>query len=164
MLLFARSIDTNRDCSRIVFDSWLQFKFVDTPAAQVLLFQAVELREALNSCLEQKLEGGSYRSDKLAGKLIEFMQTELMSNFKSLMKADQKCLYTGPLNAELELPDTIRIRFERTMRYDDVKGGIALTDVRIQLRALNFVNPCVPEPELCARSCMGSQKFSILPN
>lgn len=130
MLLFARAIDTNCDCSRIVFDSWLQFKFADSPAAQMLLFQAVELREALNLCLEQKLEGGSYRSDKLAAKLVEFMRTELMCNLKSLMKADQKRLYTGPLKAELELPDSIRIRFERTLRYDDVKGGIALTDVK----------------------------------
>ena len=44
LLLFSPSIDTDNTFSRLVCDSWIELKFVDSSAAQSLLLRACQLR------------------------------------------------------------------------------------------------------------------------
>ena len=55
LLLFAKSIDTNNNFSRIVFDSWIEARFPKPLDALKILYQATKLRALLQKFLTAKL-------------------------------------------------------------------------------------------------------------
>lgn len=110
LLLFSQSIDTNGDFTRLVCDSWLELRFVDTAAAQSLLLKACQLRYRWNDLLMvrldpnrplkekdiQKLEQKMKRMQReLHYDLIAFTQTQILYTIKRLLAADLKVIYQG---------------------------------------------------------------------
>ena len=55
LLLFAKSIDTNNNFSRIVFDSWIEARFPKPLEALKTLYQATKIRSMWQKFLTSKL-------------------------------------------------------------------------------------------------------------
>lgn len=56
LLLYAKSLDTNRDCTRILCDSWLEIKFLDPELAQKLLSAVLYLRSSIDKLFKIRLD------------------------------------------------------------------------------------------------------------
>ena len=55
LLLFAKSIDTNNNFSRIIFDSWIEARFPKPLEALKTLYQATKIRSMWQKFLTAKL-------------------------------------------------------------------------------------------------------------
>lgn len=69
LLLLARSLDTNADCTRIVADSWLELQVPNAEAAVRMLGIALRLRASWDKVLDRCLQ-------RLAGQAGEEEETE----------------------------------------------------------------------------------------
>lgn len=128
-LMCCRSIDTNRDCSKIVCDGWIEFVTQNSAMAQMLLFEAVSLRQTLSECLQRKLDGDSYHSESLGEKILKYLQLEMVYTMKRLLIADQNALYVGNGSRQrILLPDAIEKKFKKTVTDNEEKGGVNLTE------------------------------------
>lgn len=111
-LLFAQSIDTNADCSRIVCDGWLEMTFENAEDGESILSAAVRLRAAWQQLLLLKLqssgrrrgveEGASRRQFRirhlqnvLYTKLAEFLHSSIYYHIRRIHAAEQSHLYVG---------------------------------------------------------------------
>jgi hypothetical protein len=56
LLLYAKSLDTNSDCTRILCDNWLEIKFLDTETAQKLISAILNLRSSIDKLFKIRLE------------------------------------------------------------------------------------------------------------
>ena len=109
LLLFSQSVETNSNFSRMVCDGWLELQFVDSAAAQSLLYRACQLRFRWNELLMMRIDKGvksSKEAQKLEDKatrlqkdlhydLISFTQSQILYTIKRLLAADLKNLYVG---------------------------------------------------------------------
>lgn len=136
LLLLARSLDTNADCTRIVADSWLELQ---VPAAALqLLSTALRLRASWEEVLGQQLacrrrslgsqaEGAAERGPssrqvgQLTRELLAFLQTEVQYGLRRLTPLEQQHLYVGPTVAAAVGPPSLFQGME--MVPDEVKGG-----------------------------------------
>ncbi|XP_015262611.1 PREDICTED: probable ATP-dependent RNA helicase DHX34 [Gekko japonicus] len=136
LLLLARSLDTNADCTRIVADSWLELQ---VPAAALqLLSTALRLRASWEEVLGQQLacrrrglgsqaEGAAERGPssrqvgQLTRELLTFLQTEVQYGLRRLTPLEQQHLYVGPTVATAVGPPSLFQGME--MVPDEVKGG-----------------------------------------
>jgi len=111
-LLFAQSIDTNSDCSRIVCDEWLEMTFENAEDGEAILSAAVRLRAAWQQLLHLKLkssgqrkgieEGASKRRFRiehlqsvLYTKLAEFLHSSVYYYIRRIHAAEHSHLYIG---------------------------------------------------------------------
>ncbi|XP_063238775.1 probable ATP-dependent RNA helicase DHX34 [Bacillus rossius redtenbacheri] len=109
LLLFAQSIDTNVDFSRLVCDSWLQLEFPVPEAAMTLLLKAARLRNKWEQLLKLRLQDSvpsvenkatsaiatARLERELSEDLPRFMHTEVVYTLKRLLPADLKGLHAG---------------------------------------------------------------------
>jgi ATP-dependent RNA helicase DHX34 len=56
LLLYARSLDTNNDCTRIIFDNWLEICLIDPHLAQKLVSATIYLRSSIEKLFEIRLQ------------------------------------------------------------------------------------------------------------
>lgn len=100
LMLFAKTIATNRTLTRFVFDD---FVLIDAPfynQGKKLLIKAVQYRKMWKYRLEQRLNG-KFASDNDESRdifyfiedLVNFMTTEVCYNIKRLLPADIKLIY-----------------------------------------------------------------------
>ncbi|KAJ7303869.1 hypothetical protein JRQ81_011377 [Phrynocephalus forsythii] len=153
LLLLARSLDTNADCTRIVADSWLELR---VPAGEVALRQlmaALRLRASWEKMLDRQLERRAGRRRKkeeeeeeeeeederrpsarevgrLSQELLAFLKKEVQYSLRRLTPLEQQNLYVGPQTVASapggeELP---RFFQGGEMRPDEIKGGYRLGD------------------------------------
>jgi hypothetical protein len=55
LLLFAHTVDTDANFSRIIFDTWLEVEFVDPSVARLMIITASELRDSWSQLITQRL-------------------------------------------------------------------------------------------------------------
>ncbi|KAJ6663570.1 hypothetical protein lerEdw1_009649 [Lerista edwardsae] len=67
LLLLARSLDTNADCTRLVADSWLELRLPKAEAALRLLATALRLRSAWKKVLDWQLGGRAGQEQEEGG-------------------------------------------------------------------------------------------------
>ncbi|CAB3383855.1 Hypothetical predicted protein [Cloeon dipterum] len=148
LLLFANSIDTNFDFTRVVCDSWLQIRFATPETAQVLVSRVAKLRAKWERLVMLKLEdtkmdeneGMKIERDKPSSSSVEtqqleaeigndltsFMMTEVFYAIQRLLAADIKVLYVGEGINECSVnPNPLQEDF--TPVPDKKKGGTRLT-------------------------------------
>lgn len=115
LLLFANSIDTNENFSRLVFDSWLEVQFPCPDDSQDLILQVLNLRDQWMKLVEEKLTGLTNGSSEkltegftLAKQLISFFHTDVYYSIKRLLTTDVQELYIGYKKSEaLEISKVI---------------------------------------------------------
>lgn len=56
LLLYARSLDTNAECTRILCDSWLEIRFLDVHIAQKIISAVLSLRTSIDKLFKIRLE------------------------------------------------------------------------------------------------------------
>jgi ATP-dependent RNA helicase DHX34 len=56
LLLYARSLDTNAECTRILCDSWLEIRFLDVIIAQKIISAIISLRTSIDKLFKIRLE------------------------------------------------------------------------------------------------------------
>ncbi|XP_034294296.1 probable ATP-dependent RNA helicase DHX34 isoform X3 [Pantherophis guttatus] len=111
LLLLARSLDTNADCTRIVADSWLELQVPMAEVAMRMLGIAVRLRaswdKVLDRCL-QRLAGQAGEEEEteaptsglevcqLTHELLSFLKMEVQYSFRRMTLLEQQHLYGGP--------------------------------------------------------------------
>jgi len=112
LLLFAQSVDTNADSSRLVCDGWLEVTFESADDAQSVLSAAVKLRTAWQRLLNDKLEFSGRRRGVTEGdrdrrhratsiqstlrtKLAEFLHSSVYYYVRRIHTAEQSHLYRG---------------------------------------------------------------------
>ncbi|XP_058051146.1 probable ATP-dependent RNA helicase DHX34 isoform X2 [Ahaetulla prasina] len=111
LLLLARSLDTNADCTRIVADSWLELQIPVAEMAVRMLGIALRLRaswdKVLDRCL-QRLTGQAGEEEEteaaprtpevcqLTHELLSFLKTEVQYTFRRMTPLEQQHLYGGP--------------------------------------------------------------------
>nr|XP_056701723.1 probable ATP-dependent RNA helicase DHX34 [Euleptes europaea] len=136
LLLLARSLDTNADCTRVVADSWLELQVPVAEAALQLLSAALRLRASWEKVLEQQLacrrtprgqEEGAEESRPssrqvglLTRELLAFLQTEVQYSLRRLTPLEQQHLYVGPQGVAAGPPSLFQ---GMEMVPDEVKGG-----------------------------------------
>ncbi|OWF54057.1 probable ATP-dependent RNA helicase DHX34 isoform X1 [Mizuhopecten yessoensis] len=108
--LFSNFIDTNSDCTRLVCDGWLEIRFPDEESAQHIMSSVIQLRATWQNLLTLRLQDTfkSLDSEKrinprarkleklLAGKLAEYLASEVPYAVRRIMSAELKNLYKGP--------------------------------------------------------------------
>lgn len=116
-LLFAQSIDTNADCSRIVCDEWLEITFESPEDGESIISAAVRLRAAWQQLLQLKLqnsgrrkglqEGASKRKFRIEHlqsvlyvKLAEFLHSNVFYYIRRIHAAEHSHLYVGCLDVD----------------------------------------------------------------
>lgn len=146
LLLFAQSIDTNADCSRLVCDGWLEVTFESAEDAQSILSAAVKLRTAWQRLLNDKLEVSGRRrgitegdrdrrhraasiQSTLRAKLAEFLHTNVYYWIRRIHAAEQSHLYRGCVDVSVDSDDQTTSRLMGLItggagsRQHPVKGG-----------------------------------------
>ena len=119
LLLFAQSVDTNADCSRLVCDGWLEVIFESAEDAQSILSAAVKLRTAWQQLLNDKLEFSGRRRGVTEGdrdrrhratsiqsalrtKLAEFLHSSVYYYVRRIHTAEQSHLYRGSIDVSAD--------------------------------------------------------------
>ncbi|CAD5124250.1 DgyrCDS12547 [Dimorphilus gyrociliatus] len=135
LLLFASSIDTNSNCSRILCDGWMELKIEDVSAAQKLVTNVVALRNTWLKLIQMKLDDAwnkteqdtiVYRKMKklqeiLTEKLGDFLSCDISYCIRRVFVAELKISYRGP---EEDFSD---INTENKPIHP-LKGGIRVND------------------------------------
>lgn len=57
LLLYARSLDTNAECTRIICDEWLEIRFLNIEIAQKIISAIISLRTSIEKLFKIRLEG-----------------------------------------------------------------------------------------------------------
>uniref|UniRef100_A0A8D0GZI9 DExH-box helicase 34 n=1 Tax=Sphenodon punctatus TaxID=8508 RepID=A0A8D0GZI9_SPHPU len=143
LLLLARSLDTNADCSRIVADSWLEVQVAEAAPALRLLTTALRLRAAWERILDQQLasracwgqeeergrgRAGAREVGALTQGLLEFMEPKVLYRLRRLAPLEQQNLYVGPQTVAAGAPGLRGLFQGVEMVPDEVKGGYRLSD------------------------------------
>ena len=144
LLLFAQSIDTNADCSRLVCDGWLEVTFESADDAQSILSAAVKLRTAWQRLLNDKLQFSGHRRGVTEGdrdqrhravniqsvlrtKLAEFLHSNVYYYIRRIHTAEQSHLYRGCVDLSADdLPTNNLLSFVTggtENQQHPVKGG-----------------------------------------
>lgn len=140
--LFARSLDTNADCRRILVDGWLEVVFPDSDLAQKVLSAVQQLRstwchllelrlkrvehsKASNSVVSQSfMDRLSEHEVTLGRKLCEFLDSRIMYSFRRLPASELERIYVGPKDEESSSSDVVSANCPQ----HPTKGGQRATD------------------------------------
>uniref|UniRef100_A0A2C9JVF9 RNA helicase n=1 Tax=Biomphalaria glabrata TaxID=6526 RepID=A0A2C9JVF9_BIOGL len=143
--LFSNSIDTNADCTRLIFDSWLEFKFKDALTAEKVISSVIQLRSTWHSLLLVRLKDTfegleedrriSTRARQLerilASKLTEFLNADFLYSIRRVLAAEMHRAYVGP--GKVTDQGTAAM-FDKILKVNSmgkehpIKGGIQVTD------------------------------------
>ncbi|XP_053124403.1 probable ATP-dependent RNA helicase DHX34 isoform X3 [Hemicordylus capensis] len=122
LLLLARSLDTNADCTRIVADSWLELQIPGAETALRLLSTALRLRTTWENVLDRQLGSRASRGraeeeeeeeeeaaaaegkkrpsarevGRLTQELLTFLEAEVQYSLRQMTPLEQQHLYVGP--------------------------------------------------------------------
>ncbi len=135
LLLFAKTIETNVDFSRLVFDAWLELNCPRLEQAQNAILTASKLRSMWQDLLRMKLLDEDDDEDKqlkleakLSAGLMNFIHTEVVFSVKRLLPGDLKVMYYG-LDRGLDVEvDENPFGDQEEVRPNETKGGLMLND------------------------------------
>lgn len=99
LLLYARSLDTNADCTRVLCDNWLEIRFLDAESAQKILSSILYLRSSIDKLFKIRLEDRLSVFDKEvdeSGGIVELVERDkkepVLTNFKERARKLEKLL------------------------------------------------------------------------
>lgn len=144
LLLFSNTVDTNRNCSRMVCDAWLELTFAHADEGEQVLISAIHLRSLWQNLITSRLQEKSHQCRQNSGmpdqsnsklehdlteKLAEFINSKIVYSIRRIMTAELKHLYVGQLSE----PNT---QFQRMIKSNQInqhpiKGGIIVNDFLI---------------------------------
>ncbi|XP_070620414.1 probable ATP-dependent RNA helicase DHX34 isoform X2 [Erythrolamprus reginae] len=138
LLLLARSLDTNVDCTRIVADSWLELQVHVAETAVRMLSTALRLRASWDQVLDRCLRRLAHQAGEeeeaepppsapelcqLTHELLSFLKTEVQYSLRRMTPLERQHLYRAPRTAREEavgLPGSFQ--GERLVPHE-LKGG-----------------------------------------
>ncbi|XP_071481519.1 probable ATP-dependent RNA helicase DHX34, partial [Diadema antillarum] len=139
VLLYARSLDTNQACTRLVVDEWLEFCFTDSEVAEEILPAVLSLRAAWIRILEMRLKESKMGGDRagpnlktihqerlLAKKLAEYLSSHVEYTVRRLGATDLQHLYVGPSAGKSD--EEFFGSFSKDSEPHPTKGGWKVTD------------------------------------
>lgn len=140
LLLYARSVDTNMDCTRIVADDWLEFTFPNSEDAQLLVSAVLQLRSVWARLLEMKLKETEHKGPVdgpnlqikhqerlLASKLAEFLDSDIKYTMKKTSQTELQTMYMGPSHVT-ENEDSYFTSQSKNATPHPIKGGYQIKD------------------------------------
>ena len=147
LFLFAASLDTNADCTRIICDSWIELRLDDADIARKTLLTAVKLRSDWQELLELKLRVLASRdrddadddseddakrkahrmSRRLSAKLLDFLHCNVTYSIRRILSAEQQHLYVGVASSSADERSADAAAAEKDESHD-VKGGSKVND------------------------------------
>lgn len=65
VLLYARAIDTNSDCTRLICDEWLELRFLEAETAQKILSNVLTLRTSFEKLFRLRLQNRLRKYNRL---------------------------------------------------------------------------------------------------
>ncbi|XP_063963631.1 probable ATP-dependent RNA helicase DHX34 isoform X2 [Lytechinus pictus] len=142
MLLYARSLDTNQHCTRLIVDEWLEFCFADSQAAEDILPVVLHLRATWMKVLEMRLKESQFTNNfgatnlkvihlerLLARKLAEYLSSHVEYTMRKLSGTDLQHLYIGPSGGVINSSDDeFFSTFSKDSEPHPTKGGWKVTD------------------------------------
>ncbi|XP_041476446.1 probable ATP-dependent RNA helicase DHX34 isoform X3 [Lytechinus variegatus] len=142
MLLYARSLDTNQHCTRLIVDEWLEFCFADSQAAEDILPVVLHLRATWMKVLEMRLKESQLTNNfgatnlkvihlerLLARKLAEYLSSHVEYTMRKLSGTDFQHLYIGPSGDVIKSSDDeFFSTFSKDSEPHPTKGGWKVTD------------------------------------
>ncbi|XP_047128394.1 probable ATP-dependent RNA helicase DHX34 isoform X1 [Hydra vulgaris] len=145
LLLLSSSIDTNSDCSTLVFDNWLEMSFETNFDTKLLISSVVQIRSAWDMLLEQKLCIYEDDDEKEIGKklksitklenivsqkLAEFIDTDISYKLRRISSAEIKHMFIkslNPNNIDKENTEDLQAHQLFSGKENSEKGGISVT-------------------------------------
>ena len=137
ILLFASSLDTNSDCTRVICDGWIELSFKDGTKAQQLLSDVIKLRNAWEKLLELRLltvesnrENHRYFDHisslqrRLSRKLAEFIDSKIQYSYRRVSSTESAYLYVTSLPSESDAKDA-----EEITAASDIPEDLGSADV-----------------------------------
>ncbi|XP_032240622.2 probable ATP-dependent RNA helicase DHX34 isoform X1 [Nematostella vectensis] len=114
LMLFARSLDTNADLTRVIADTWLEVRLPDAKTAQSAMSAVIQLRSTWMRLLQLRLdakrsgsETGLLEMNKcrdleraLAKKLSEFLDSNIRFSTRRLLPSEDQHLYKGLMDSD----------------------------------------------------------------
>uniref|UniRef100_A0A0A9XYB6 Putative ATP-dependent RNA helicase DHX34 n=2 Tax=Lygus hesperus TaxID=30085 RepID=A0A0A9XYB6_LYGHE len=100
LLLFANHLHSNSDLSRVICDSWIELRFVDSQVGETVLCRMIKLRGMWERLMKSRIEDLSVGNleDELTSLLIKTMNFRVLYSVRRLLPADLKTSYVGPGN------------------------------------------------------------------
>ena len=80
LLLYARTLDTNAECTRIICDEWLEIRFLDQETAQAIISAVLKLRTSIEKLLNNKLDGRILQCCFLGPSIVYYHQVLIINN------------------------------------------------------------------------------------
>ena len=142
LFLFAQSLDTNSDLTRVVVDTWLEVCLRDSATGQRIVSAVQQLRATWARLLEVRLKRDSDKvSDTLvmrgnrardlehvlAKKLSEFLDSDINYSIRRLLPSEAQHLYVGPQGQESNEDEEMMLaisRESRDLQPHATKGGV----------------------------------------
>ncbi|XP_066495045.1 probable ATP-dependent RNA helicase DHX34 [Tiliqua scincoides] len=145
LLLLARSLDTNADCTRLVADSWLDLRLPAAEEALQMLTMALRIRASWKRVLDQQLgiRAGQEEEDSdgtadcgphlrevvlLTRELLAFLKAEVQYSLRRLMPLERQNLYVGPQTVAGGAEGLPPLFQGLEMVPDELKGGYRVGD------------------------------------
>ncbi len=137
-LLFAKTLDTNVNMSRLVIDSWVEIRFPKQLDGIRVLCKALKLRQMWQSLLKIKLDDddgdASVNEDAerteqcLSQGLVDFIHTEPLYAMRRLLPGDLKMAFVGPGRGQAFDIDENPFHLDGVVELNRTKGGFTLNE------------------------------------
>ncbi|XP_072344012.1 probable ATP-dependent RNA helicase DHX34 [Scyliorhinus torazame] len=150
LLLVARSLDSNSDCSRVAIDGWLEVRLVNPEAGPGLMSTVTRLRDGWERALSAQLKRAERRgtareddgedenegnernvnrvTDVLCRQLVEFLEAEVPYTLHRLTGLEKQHLFVGPQTVTVMPALTGLAPGLGDWKPHPEKGGVAVTD------------------------------------
>ena len=146
LMLFAQSLDTNADLTRLVVDCWLEICLPDSAAGQKVLTAVQQLRATWERLLKLRFDASkdnerlerksaTQRNKErdlehlLASKLSEFLDSDVRYSLRRLLPSENQHLYFGPAGHSVIEDDSERLlSLAPGSEPHPVKGGFRVNE------------------------------------
>ena len=134
-LLLSKSVDTNINLSRIIFDSWIEVRFPQPKMALKMFYKAHILRSMWQTLLDSKVNESNLTTEqvtatekKLSNGLKDFFHVDVLYSIRRLLPGDLKIAFVGEgqgLNVEVEQNP---LGVQDLISPHQTKGGLRLNE------------------------------------
>ena len=141
-LLLAKSIDTNINFSRIIFDSWIEVRFPQPLTFLRFFHQAFRLKSMWQSLLDCKINDNDLTEEfeliekKLSDGLKDLFHLDVIYSIRRLLPGDLKVAFQGPGQGGLEVEQN---PLGSDISAHPTKGGLVLNEYLTYNSLINTV-------------------------
>lgn len=150
LFLYARSLDTNAECTRVLCDEWLEIRFLDSETGQKILSAILYLRSSIEKLfkirLEDRINFGSKLEEEeepeikkdtvkfkerakklekiLKKKLSEFLDSSVMYSIRRVLPAEVNKMFIKNYQTESNNIDESKIQPEFKKHLDTNENDV----------------------------------------